>query len=308
MSKSQAAPQSRPQAQAPNPRQAGSIQELKVSAHLMTLDAGLFCVVNEPNPNAATSPDGLPGVRISPPPGHADAVEITGFRKDGWLSATGDAALVRVPKGPAQILVTVYQMAGMPDAAPRLQVMRLGAQQAAAQQTGGQAAPSAAKAPASQKAPQAAPAAQPDAKPQVMDVLAHIQTRGDVGAKFGDWLGEPGSGHWIEGIAVAAPEGVVPEDLSYQAVLGRGWLSPWVDAGEYCGSRGMALPLLGLRVRLQGKAAEKYMLTCEASFVDGTTSGPVGSDETCQSESLAALEAVRLTLAPRRRSRSRKKN
>ncbi len=262
---------------APKPAlQAGSIEELKVSGHLMTLDAGLFCIVNEASA-AATAEHGLPGVRISPPPIGAKGIEITGFRADGWLSGHGDAALVRVSEGPAQILVTVYQIAGLADAAPRLQVMRLA------------------------NGPVQAPAAPltPVQPPEIMDVLAHIQTRGDVGAKFGDWLGEPGAAAWIEGIAIAAPEGIASTDFSYQAVLGRGWLSPWVEAGQYCGSRGMALPLLGLRVRLRGEAAERFEIACEASFVDGSTAGPVGNDETCEADSLAALEAVRISLAPR---------
>ncbi|MDD2875763.1 MAG: hypothetical protein PHT60_00885 [Acidiphilium sp.] len=259
------APQAEPELQP------GSIQELKVSGHLMTLDTGLFCIVNEAN-TAAGADGGLPGVRVSPPPQGVSGVEIVGFRADGWLTGEGDAVLVRIAKGPAQVLVTVYQVAGRADAAPRLQVMRL------AQGTAAPAVP---------------------AEPVVMDVLAHIQTRGDVGAKFGDWLGEAGTGNWIEGIAIAAPEGISPDDLSYQAVLGRGWLSPWVEAGAYCGSRGMALPLLGLRVRLQGEAAERFELSCEASFIDGSKAGPVGSDETCEADSLAALEAVRVSLVPR---------
>ncbi|MCF3945975.1 hypothetical protein [Acidiphilium iwatense] len=273
---SRAAVQKTEPEQAPKPAlQAGSIQELKVTGHLMTLDSGLFCIVNEASA-AATGEQGLPGVRISPPPIGATGIEITGFRADGWLSGHGDAALVRVSEGPAQILVTVYQIAGLADAAPRLQVMRL----------------------ANGAAPAPTAPAQP---PEVMDVLAHIQTRGDVGAKFGDWLGEPGTGTWIEGIAIAAPEGIAPVDFSYQAVLGRGWLSPWVEAGQYCGSRGMALPLLGLRVRLQGEAAERFDIACEASFVDGSKAGPVGNDETCEADSLAALEAVRIGLVPRGR-------
>ncbi|OZB41366.1 MAG: hypothetical protein B7X48_01730 [Acidiphilium sp. 34-60-192] len=235
----------------------GEVQELKVSAHLMTLDAGLFCIVNEANPAAGMS-GGLPGVRITPAPMAGDALEVISFRADGWLAGSGDAALVRVHRAPAQVLVTVYQRPNAPEAAPRLQVMRLA----------GSPAP--------------------------------VQTRGDVGAKFGTWLGEPGSGHWIEGIAVAAPEGIAAEDIAYQGVLGRGWLSPWVEAGAYCGSRGMALPLLGLRVRLQGEAAEQFDLKIEASFVDGSRVGPVGSDETCEAESLASLEAVKITLEPRR--------
>lgn len=288
MPKSAAKPAPKAAAPAPAPAptpalQAGSIQELKVSGHLMTLDSGLFCIVNEANASAAMD-QGLPGVRISPPPLGENGVEISGFRPDGWLSAQGDAALVRVKKGPAQVLVTVYQVAGRPDAAPRLQVLRLG---------DGAAAPAVPAAPA-----------KPQPAPVMMDVLGHIQTRGDVGAKFGAWLGDVESGNWIEGIAIAAPEGIAAEDVSYQAVLGRGWLSPWVEAGQYCGSRGMALPLLGLRVRLQGDAAARYDIACEASFVDGSKAGPVGSDETCEAESLAALEAVRITLSPRGKAKA----
>ena len=64
----------------------------------------------------------------------------------------------------------------------------------------------------------------------------------------------------------------------------------------------MALPLLGLRVRLQRKAAEQFELSCSASFIDGSASGPVGSDETCESVKLAPLEAIRVALIPRDQS------
>ena len=81
------------------------ISELKVSAHLMTLDTGLFCLFQRPSPQAVSSDnDGLPGVRVTVAPG-ADAddrnITITGFRDDGWLSTQDDAALVRVRRGPA---------------------------------------------------------------------------------------------------------------------------------------------------------------------------------------------------------------
>jgi hypothetical protein len=270
------------------------MMELKVTGHFMALPAGLFCIVNEPAAPAAQN-FGLPGVRLSPPPNGARNVEISGFRPDGWLSATGDAALVRVTNGPAQILVTIYQLPNQPDSAPKLQVRQL---------LVGADAPAAAQAAAA--APQGAGPA-PAPAPVKADVVAHIQTRGDVGAKFGDWLGEKGSEHWIEGFAVDAPADINPADLSYQAVLGRGWLSPWVEAGQYCGSRGMALPLLGLRIRLQGKAAELYDLTCSAAFIDGSTTGPVGSDETCESDTLAPLAALQVSLTPKSRKPARAK-
>jgi hypothetical protein len=69
----------------------------------------------------------------------------------------------------------------------------------------------------------------------------------------------------------------------------------------------MALPLLGLRVRLTGEAAAAYDLTCEASFVDGTAAGPVGSDETCEGENLAPLESILLNLTPKSRKPAKSK-
>ncbi len=109
------------------------VTELKVSGHLMTLDTGLFCVFQVPGSTAPNDRSGLPGVRISMPPGaagRADAVSISTFRDDGWLDGHDAAALVRVAKGPAQVLVTVYQApAAPPESAPRLQVMRLGPEQ-----------------------------------------------------------------------------------------------------------------------------------------------------------------------------------
>ena len=56
------------------------VTELKVSGHLMTLDPGLFCVFQTPGAPSANDRSGLPGVRISLPPGPAgrpEAVSIS---------------------------------------------------------------------------------------------------------------------------------------------------------------------------------------------------------------------------------------
>ena len=222
-------------------RAAKSLAELKVSGHLMTLDAGLYCIIQHPS-RAADAATGLPGVRLSLPPsaaGRPDAVSIRTFRDDGWLQGAGDAALVRVEGGPAQLLVTIYQSPGAEAAgAPSLQVARL--LDAAFR-------------------PGAAPAAVP-AAPRAVDVLAHVQGQGDVGGQLGAWVGERGSKRWVEGFAIAPSGGIPADDIEYQAVLGRGWMSPWVEGGQFCGSRGMALPILGLRVRLRGATAETHEL------------------------------------------------
>ncbi len=268
------------------------VKELKVSAHLMTLQPGVFCVYHSegsPSPDPMT---GLPGARLTLPPGPtARNVTIRSFREDGWLGGLESAALVRVTDGPAQILMTVYQLPDSGRAAPKLQVMRL--------------ADSSAAAAAVPELP-AAPAADQDtvtggaegAVAQEPEIAAHIQMRGDVLARLGDWVGERGSQRWVEGFAVAPRGDVHPDEIEYQAVLGRGWLSPWAEGGQFCGSRGMALPILGLRVRLRGGALATHAVEVSATFTDGTTIGPVAAGEPCEAASLAPLEAFQILVKP----------
>jgi hypothetical protein len=293
---SEAASAERPDAKAPPAANQSSdlsnrVAELQVSAHLMTLETGLFCVFQTPGSPQSDPATGLPGVRITPAPGLAgrpEAVSVSTFREDGWLNGT--AALVRVTDGSAQILVTIYQHKGM-DAAPQLQVLRLSGEPNVAAEPAAAAANvgSADNGPTGEPTP-------PVANPAVM---AHVQRMGDVGCSLGEWLGLKGSHQWVEGFGLAPLEGVAAEDLEYQAVLGRNWLSPWVEAGKFCGSRGMALPLLGLKVRLKGAAAKTMECSYSATFVDGSTVGPVSNGETCEAESLAALEAFQIVIQPR---------
>ena len=267
------------------------IAELRVTAHLMTLEAGLYCVFPTPGSPEADPATGLPGVRVTPAPGIAgrpEAVSVSTFREDGWLNGT--AALVRVTDGSAQILVSVYQNPRQgPDAAPRLQVLRL-----SKEPNGAASAPDV---PAAQAPPAAAAApAKPVENPEIM---AHVQRMGDMGGKIGDWIGIKGSKQWVEGFGLAPTGGITADDIEYQGVLGRNWLSPWVEGGKYCGSRGMALPLLGLKVRLKGDVAKAYECTYSATFIDGSAVGPVNAGDTCEAESLAPLEAFQIVIHPR---------
>ena len=281
-----------PMASQPKPAQDSRVSELRASASMMRLDAGLYCILVAPSP-AADAQTGLPGLRITPAPGPAgrpEAVEVRTIAAEGWLSGFGDAALVRVQGGPAHVMVTIYQdPASSAETAPNLQIMPL---------ISGQAGPP----PATHLAGGQSAAALPQPAiptPRVaMDIIAHIQTRGDVGATFGAWLGEPGSGRWIEGFGIAPTNGVDLSDIEYQVVLGRDWMSPWVEGGQFCGSRGMALPMLGLRIRLRGAAAETFELRYSASFVGGARIGPVPAGEACESHDLAPVEALLIELAP----------
>jgi Clostridial hydrophobic W len=262
-----------------NPAAAGRITELRVSANLMTLETGVYCVFPAPGSRAPDPGTGLPGVRITRCPGivgRPEAVSISTFRDDGWLDNT--AALVRVTDGVAQVLVTIYQAAGQPaENAPRLQVLRLAGDPAVA----------------------ASEPAVPAPKEKDADIMAHIQGAGDVPGQFGEWLGKRGSRAWIEGFGISDKGPVGPGELEYQGVLGRGWLSPWVDNGKFCGSRGMALPLLGLNVRLKGAAAKEYTVRYSATFIDGSAVGPVDEGTACEAPGLAAMESFLVELVPK---------
>ena len=128
--------------------------------------------------------------------------------------------------------------------------------------------------------------------------MAHVQRTGDVAGKIGDWVGTRGSRQWIEGFSLAPRDGVKPTDIEYQAVLGRGWLSPWIEGGKFCGSRGMALPLAGPQGPPEGRnVAKTHECSYSATFVDGSSVGPIPAGETCEAESLAALEAFQIVIA-----------
>jgi hypothetical protein len=244
----------------------------------MTLDTGTFCLVNG---SGKLGRDVIAGVRVSVTEPTDPNVSIASFRPDGWLGGGGDSALIRVLNGPAQILITIYQPTGVTDSAPKLRVLRLSDPSASAEAT---------EAPA------------PVAKRPVMiltephDIVAHVQRTGDIGRSFGEWVGTPGSQMAIEGFSMTAPKDLEPGDLSYQAVLGRGWLSPWAESGQFCGSRGMALPILGLKVKLSDAAAKVYDLRYAASFIDGTKLDDLKSEDSCETPSLAPLEAMRVEL------------
>ena len=97
------------------------------------------------------------------------------------MNGSDTATLIRVAEGPAQVLVTVYQsLSAPPETAPRLQVMRLGAEAQAPAAMTGKAAPSAVRS-------------------EDADVVVHVQSTGDVAGKLGDWAGTRGSQQWIEG-------------------------------------------------------------------------------------------------------------
>lgn len=122
------------------------------------------------------------------------------------------------------------------------------------------------------------------------EILAHVQETGDVTGRIGEWVGIPGSGRFIEGVQIDLP------GLEYRAVLGSNWVSPWVTAGKFCGTRELTLPIYGLVFRRTDDSNPDHGFTCNATFVDGTRVEKVPAGQPCTAPGLAALEAFQIVL------------
>ncbi|QCE35092.1 hypothetical protein FAI40_06965 [Acetobacteraceae bacterium] len=273
------------------------IGELRVRAHVMTLGTGLYCLFLAKDQDFVFSKD-FPAVKVARAPGakaQDGNVTLVSFDNEGWLNEETPALLIRVKKGPAQILVSFYDEAHSQAPLPRLQLLPVGGNADEAEIN-----------------PQKPILTEKDFKEG--SLLAHIQERGDVIQDLSDWIGDPDSEKWIEGFKINVPPSLKPEDLEYQAVLGKGWLSPWVEGGEFCGSRGMSLPLLGLKVRLKEEASKKWDIHVEAAFTDGFSMDNL-TDSTLALESPehSPLEAFRISFVekgqkkPAKKATSRKK-
>lgn len=257
---------------------AGSaVETAEVAAHTIVLRRGTYCIyVVSVSPGLSAAQ--LPGLGVAAAPGEENtSLELARLSGEQWLRVPGDALLVRVHAPQVRLLLTSYNTARAKGAAPpKIEVQRLDA----------------APAPAAGRI-------QRDAAPsRPADIIAHVRTRGDVRGEFGHWVGEPDSGLWIEGFMIVPPPGLEPGDLEYQAVLGKGWMSPWVQAGEFCGSRGMNIPIQGLRVRLNNQAEKRVEIAVGVRFDDGTVHEAVPAGEVSMLDPLRPVTAIQVTHSP----------
>lgn len=126
---------------ASNPNQPGSPDRssnsdnsdgMRVANRLIRLEPGLFSLSLESRslevgPHAASA--GLPGVRVALPPNpeaRGNAVSISAFRADGWLTRGDEPTLIRVAGKASEVLITLYWSANDgAAAAPALRLTRV---------------------------------------------------------------------------------------------------------------------------------------------------------------------------------------
>ncbi len=121
-------------------------------------------------------------------------------------------------------------------------------------------------------------------------LLGHVAGIGDVFAGADEWLAGPSAPSRIEGIAIEWPG--KPNDLyirySVKTAKPQTGSDVMTDPGTYAGTRGRALPVVGVSVEISGPGASRYEISAEALFLGASRlsakgkrvafSGPTGRE------------------------------
>lgn len=99
--------------------------------------------------------------------------------------------------------------------------------------------------------------------------IAHVERRGDVRFKAGEWVGNAKTPGRIEGLTLEWP--ACPPDVSvaYRAVMANGDRTGWMPLGSFAGTKGRALAIASLGLALSGAGAAAWSFDVEALFQDG---------------------------------------
>jgi hypothetical protein len=132
-------------------------------------------------------------------------------------------------------------------------------------------------------------------------IQAHIRTRGDVMFADAPWAGRVAPGLWIESFSVRPSQHFTAEDIEYKGLTGSGFETPWVSDDQMCGTRGMAVPLVGFAVRLKpGSATSAYDCEYSGYFRSGMMVGPLRNGTPCRSTvANDPLEGIQIRLVRR---------
>jgi hypothetical protein len=100
-------------------------------------------------------------------------------------------------------------------------------------------------------------------------ILGHVAGRGDVLADADTWIAGPLAPSRIEGFAIQWPEKAPDMILRYSVTVGgpRPTMGPLVDAGNFAGTRGRALPLVGAILEISGATAQGHHLLVDSVFL-----------------------------------------
>ena len=258
---------------------------MSASVQVLPLPPGLYLFsvkAADPTPARANGALVLPAVHVGLGPGmRPDQVEfIAGPNTHGaWLFSQGDLLVTKVNGTGATLVMTSVRAPG--GEVLSIKVERL---ESRADATPGQLAASPVVAKHAGK-----PAKEPEfsfgnQRYLPVQIGAHIRSRGDMMFVDAPWAGRVAPGLWIEAFSVLPLNQFGASDVEYKGLTGSGFETPWLSDDKMCGTKGMAVPLVGFAVRLKpGAASAGYDCEYSGYFQSGVTVGPLRNGAPCRS-------------------------
>ncbi len=238
---------------------------------MLTLSRGVYAFSVDGG-SAGATPDGLlPALQVIAAPGQPEgAIECISppARDSRWLRGGKDSIVLQVRQDRTQVVVLLLTQPGL--APLRIDVRQLD-----------RAGPAAL--PQRTRAGGAPPVARPEAVLIRAQIVVHAEYVGDVIGMDQGWAGAIDGNRAIECLTITPVADIAPVTLEYRALSAAGLETGWVQQGQPCGTRGMALPLLGFAIRQRPQRAPRLLCEYSGRFASGLIVGPLRDGEMCRS-------------------------
>ena len=282
---------------------------MSASVQVLPLPAGLYLFsvkAASPVTARATAQLSLPAVHVGLGPGvRPEQVEfVAGPSTHGaWLFAQGDLLVTKINSPGATLIMTSVRAPGGEVLSIKVERLEAHADAAPAPQSASTGVPPhSPRAPVQKSSRTLRAGASSEDLPLPIQIQAHIRTRGDMSFADVPWAGRVAPGLWIESFSVRPLQRFGPQDIEYKGLTGSGFETPWLSDDKMCGTKGMAVPLVGFAVRLKPSAAAAAY-DCEYSgyFQSGLTVGPLRNGAPCRSTvANDPLEGIQIRLVSRK--------
>lgn len=112
-----------------------------------------------------------------------------------------------------------------------------------------------------------------------LSLLGHVAGIGDVLARPDQWIAGPASPARIEGLSIDWPGKPDDIDIRYAVKLARPHTvsGRMMELGGYAGTRGRALPIVGITLELSGPGASDFRFAAEAAFLGAPVTRVTGN-------------------------------
>jgi len=285
---------------------------MSASVQVLPLPPGLYLFSVKASGTVSPRTNGelsLPAVHVGLGPGvRTEQVDfVAGPSTHGaWLFAPGDLLVTKVNGAGATLVMTSVRAPGgdvlsikverlearaEASAPPRDAVSHVAAPDKPTRKRNGKTAATRSRA-----------GAEGSAKPLLpLQIALHVRARGDMTFTDVPWAGRVAPGLWVEAFSVRPLEVFGAQDIEYKGLTGSGFETPWLSEDKMCGTKGMAVPLIGFAVRLKpGAASADYDCEYSGYFQSGVTIGPLRNGAPCRS-SVAndPLEGIQVRLLKR---------